>query len=344
MILTKLIGKNRHGKEGENMTTRRRFVAGVLAVPMVQRFGHAQGADPSHYPDRPVRLILPFSAGGQSDTIARTMQPRISEALGQQLVIENRTGAAGSIGAGIVAASAPDGYNLLFDAASFLIVPLAMKSLPFDYETAFAPIGIVAEQPYVLAVTTDSPVRDVAGFLAAAKAARQPLTYGTPGVGSVGHLAGALLATRAGIQLEHVPYRGGADVARDMAAGSIYAGIISFNSLGPLLQSGKARVIAVTSGIRRGDRSVPTIAESGFPGFDLTSWSGVFARAGTPAVVIQKIVAAFNHATSDNVVKERLAAIGSEATTADPDGFATRLVSERQVVQNIVRQTGITFQ
>jgi tripartite-type tricarboxylate transporter receptor subunit TctC len=310
----------------------------------VLRNARAQTSDAAHFPDRTVRVILPFSAGGQSDTIARTMQPRVSEALGQQLVIENRTGGGGSIGAGVVATSAPDGYNLLFDAASFLIVPLALKSLPFNYETAFAPVGIVAEQPYVMAVLSSSPVHDLAGFIAAARAAPNPLTYGTPGVGSVGHLSGALLAKRAGIQLEHVPYRGGADVARDMAAGTLDAGIISFNSLGPVLQSGKARVIAVTSGIRRGDLTVPTIAESGFPGFDLTSWSGVFARAGTPAPVIEKIVAAFRHATSDSTVKERLAAIGSEATPPDPEAFASRLVSERQVVQGIVRDTGITFQ
>jgi tripartite-type tricarboxylate transporter receptor subunit TctC len=310
----------------------------------VLRNARTQTSDAAHFPDRTVRVILPFSAGGQSDTIARTMQPRVSEALGQQLVIENRTGGGGSIGAGVVATSAPDGYNLLFDAASFLIVPLALKSLPFNYETAFAPIGIVAEQPYVMAVLSSSPVHDLASFIAAARAAPNPLTYGTPGVGSVGHLSGALLAKRAGIQLEHVPYRGGADVARDMAAGTLDAGIISFNSLGPVLQSGKARVIAVTSGIRRGDLTVPTIAESGFPGFDLTSWSGVFARAGTPAPVIEKIVAAFRHATSDSTVKERLAAIGSEATPPDPEAFASRLVSERQVVQGIVRDTGITFQ
>jgi tripartite-type tricarboxylate transporter receptor subunit TctC len=316
----------------------------MLTLPAVLRNARAQTSDPAHFPDRPVRVILPFSAGGQSDTIARTMQPRVSEALGQQLVIENRTGGGGSIGAGVVATSAPDGYNLLFDAASFLIVPLALKSLPFSYETAFAPIGIVAEQPYVMAVLSSSPVHDLPGFIAAAKATPNPLTYGTPGVGSVGHLSGALLAKRAGIRLEHVPYRGGADVARDMAAGTLDAGIISFNSLGPVLQSGKARVIAVTSGIRRGDLTVPTIAESGFPGFDLTSWSGVFARAGTPAPAIEKLVAAFRHATSDSRVKERLAAIGSEATPPDPEAFASRLVSERQVVQGIVHDTGITFQ
>lgn len=325
------------------MSTRRSILAGAIAAPALSRGAAAQSGNASNFPNRPVRVILPFSAGGQSDTICRAMQPRVSEALGQPVVIENRTGAAGSIGAGVVAASPPDGYTVLFDAASFIIVPMVMPNLPFNYETAFAPLGVVAEQPYVLAVTTDSPARDLAGFIAQAKAAQNPITYGTPGVGSVGHLAGALLSTRAGIQLEHVPYRGGADVARDMAAGSIAAGIISFNSLAPVVQSGRARVIAVTSGVRRGDHSVPTIAESGFPGFDLTSWSGIFARAGTPAPIIQKLVAAFNHATNDPAVKERLALIGSEAATAEPAGFAARLTEERRMVQTIVRETGITF-
>ena len=324
------------------MRGRRTILAGALAAPAAAGAAWAQAG--ARYPDRPVRLILPFSAGGQSDTIARTMQPFVTEALGHQLVIENRTGAGGSIGAGVVAASAPDGYTVLFDAASFLIVPLSMRSLPFSYEHDFAPVGIVAEQPYVLAVTSDSPVRDVAGFLDLARRSSQPLAYGTPGVGSVGHLAGALLAQRAGVQLEHIPYRGGADVARDMASGTLGAGIFSFNSLAPLLQAGRARVIAVTSGVRRGDTAVPTIAESGFPGFDLTSWSGTFVRAGTPAPVIRTLADAFNRATDSPVVRERLAAIGSEPAHADPEAFASRLVAEGEVIRAIVRETGITFQ
>lgn len=324
------------------MLTRRAALPALLTAPWPGR-AQAQG-EAGDFPSRPIRVILPYSAGGQADTIARTLQPRMSEALGQPVVIENRTGAGGSIGAGIVAAAAPDGHTLLLDSAAFLIVPLAVRNLAFDYETTFAPIGIVAEQAYVLAASPEMGVTDLAGFLATVRASGQPLAYGTPGVGSVGHLAGALLASRARVRLEHVAYRGGADAARDLAAGTLRAAIITFNSLGPVLQSGKAKAIAVTSGIRRGDLSVPTIAEGGFPGFDLTSWSALLAPAGTPSAVIRKIAAACDHATSDATVRQRLAAIGSEATAAQPDRFAARLASEREVVKSIVREAGIVFQ
>jgi tripartite-type tricarboxylate transporter receptor subunit TctC len=161
------------------MLTRRAALSALLAAPWV---GHAAAqGEAGDYPNRPVRVILPYSAGGQADTIGRTIQPRMSEALGQTVVIENRTGAGGSIGAGIVATAAPDGYTLLLDSAAFLIVPLAVRNLAFDYETAFAPIGFVAEQPYVLAVTPDMGVSDLAGFLAAVRASGESLPFGTPG-------------------------------------------------------------------------------------------------------------------------------------------------------------------
>jgi tripartite-type tricarboxylate transporter receptor subunit TctC len=324
------------------MLTRRAALSALLAAPWLGRAA-AQG-EAGDYPNRPIRVILPYSAGGQADTIGRTIQPRMSEALGQTVVIENRTGAGGSIGAGIVAAAAPDGYTLLLDSAAFLIVPLAVRNLAFDYETAFAPIGFVAEQPYVLAVTPEMGVSDLAGFLAAVRASGESLPFGTPGVGSIGHLAGALLASRAGVPLEHVSYRGGAEVARDLAAGTLKMGLITFNSLTPVIQSGRAKALAVTSGIRRGDLSVPTIAESGFPGFDVTSWNALFAPAGTPGAVIRKLAAACNHATSDAWVRQRLAGISSEPNEAQPDTAATRIAAEREVVKSVVREARIVFQ
>lgn len=323
------------------MLTRRHVLAGAaglagagLAAPAVWARGE--------FPDRPVRLIVAFAPGGQSDTIARLMQPIVAEALGQSLVIENRTGAGGAIAAGLVASAPADGYTLLFDAASFLIVPLANKGLPFNYETDFAPVGQVAEQPYVLAATTALGATDVPSFIAAAKASPDGLTYGSPGVGSVGHLAGALLAMKAGVKLEHVPYRGGADVARDMAGGTLPAGILSFNSMAPVVESGKGRLLAVTSAQRKGDRALPAIAET-YPGIDLTSWCGVFARAGTPEPVMRRLEAAWGKVADDPAVRERLAKIGSEPTRANAAAFAKQLVAERQVIQTVVTQTGISF-
>lgn len=323
------------------MLTRRAALPALLAAPWLGRAA-AQG-EAGDFPNRPIRVIVPYSAGGQGDTIARSIQPRMSEALGQPVVIENRTGAGGTIAAGLLAAAPPDGHTLMLDATSFLIVPLAVRGLGFDYETAFAPVGIVAEAAYVLGVTAGLEAADLQGLLSLVRRSGQTMPYGTPGIGSIGHLTGALLASRSGLPFEHAPYRGGADVSRDLSAGTLQMGIITFNSLGPSLQSGRARALAVSSGIRRGDTSIPTIAESGFPGFDLTSWNALFAPAGTPPAVIRKIAAAANHAIVDATVRQRLAGLGSEATELQPDAFATRLVREREVVKNIVREARIVF-
>ena len=293
------------------------------------------------YPDRPIRIIAPYAAGGQSDTVIRLLAPKMSEALGQTLVIENRTGAGGSIGAGVVAQAPADGYTLLFESFAFLVVPFIVKGLTFDYETAFAPVGQAVALPYVLVVRKDFPAADLAGFLAYAKA-NPGVSYGTPGIGTVGHLAGALLESRASIKLEHVAYRGGAESARDLAAGSIDAAIGTANTFGPLVQDGRIRALALTSAERRGSlATLPTIAESGFPGFDITSWNGLFAPAGTPAPVLARLEAALAQATGDPATRQRLALTGNEAVTESAAAFATRIRREREVVRQIVAQTGM---
>jgi tripartite-type tricarboxylate transporter receptor subunit TctC len=302
----------------------------------------AQAAAGERWPSRPIRIVAPYAPGGQSDTVIRLLQPRMAEFLGQPLVIENRTGAGGTIGAGIVAQAPPDGYTLLFESIAFLIAPLIVRGLSFDYETAFAPVGQAVAAPYVLAVKRDFPGRDVAGFVAAARAAPGSVTYGTPGVGSPGHLAGALLESRAGIKLEHVPYRGGAEAARDLAAGNIAAVLITANSIKPLIDDGRAHGVALTSAERRGSLArLPTIAESGYPGYDMTSWNALFAPAGTPEPVVARLSAALHHATGDAATRERLALTGNDAVTDTPAEFAARTAREREVVKRIVRESGI---
>ncbi|MBX6740654.1 MAG: tripartite tricarboxylate transporter substrate binding protein [Acetobacteraceae bacterium] len=321
------------------MPGRRKLLAGLGPLLLAPRLAASQAAEA--WPNRPIRVIVPYSPGGQSDTVMRLLQPRMAEALGQPLVIENRTGAGGSIGAGIVAGSPPDGYTLLFESFAFLVVPFITRGLTFDYETAFAPIGQAVAAPYVLAVRRDFPAQDVAGFVAYAKA-HPGVTYGTPGIGTVGHLAGALLAREAGIRLEHVPYRGGADAARDVAAGTIDAVIVTANSIRPLVEDGRARGIALTSGERRGSMAnLPTIAESGYPSFDLTSWNGLFAPAGTPGPIVAKLEAALRHATSDPEIRQRLALTGNDAVTGTAAEFAARIRREREVVRRIVQETGM---
>jgi len=316
------------------MQGRRIVIGGALAASI--RPARAQA-----WPDRPIRIIAPYAPGGQSDTVVRLLAPKMTEALGQNVVVENRTGAGGSIGAGVVAQSPPDGYTLLFESFAFLVVPFIVKGLTFDYETAFAPVGQAVALPYVLVVRRDFPARDFNEFLAYAKA-HPGVSYGTPGIGTVGHLAGALLESRAGITLEHVPYRGGAESARDLAAGVIDAAIGTANSFGPLIQDGKVRGLALTSGERRGTlASLPTIAESGFPGYDLTSWNGLFAPAGTPAPIMARLEAALLAATGDPATRGKLALTGNDAVTEGAAAFAARIQRERAVVKQIVAQTGI---
>lgn len=295
------------------------------------------------FPNRPIRLVVAFAPGGNSDTLARLIIGKMAAALGQNIVVDNRGGAGGTLAAGAVASAPADGHTLLFDAASFVVAQFIHRSTPFSYERDFAPVGMVAEVPYILAVPTNEGVRDLGGFLAKAKADRDGLSYGTPGVGSPGHLAGALLAHRAGVKLEHIPYRGGSEVARDLAAGTLPAGILTANSLNPVVQGGRAVALAVTSARRGGIPGVPTIAESGVPDFDITSWNAIFCRSGTPAEARQRLEAAIDAATSDTEVRARFAEIGAEATAAEPAKLGERLVRERALIQQLIRDTGISL-
>lgn len=334
------------------MQARRALLAAALAAPWaapwaapLARPARAQPADA--WPARPIRVVAPYSPGGQTDTVIRMLAPKMQEVLGQPIVVENRTGAGGTIGAGLVAQAAPDGYTLLIESFSFVVVPLIAKGLAFDYETAFAPIAQAVSLPYVLVVRRDFPApHDPAGFLAEAKRREaRPITYGTPGIGTPGHLAGALLANRAGIALEHVAYSGGQDAARDLVAGNIDAAISTANTLRPLVEDGRAHGIALTSVERRGSLArLPTFAESGFPGFDITSWNGLFAPAGTPPAIVAKLNAAVRHATGDAEIVRRLALTGNDAISADSAAFAARIAQDRATVKRIVAEAGLRFE
>ena len=295
------------------------------------------------FPNRPIRLVVAFAPGGNSDTLARLITPKMAAVLGQSIVVDNRGGAGGTLAAGAVASAPADGHTLLFDAASFVVAQFVHRSKPFNYERDFAPVGMVAEVPYILAVPASAGVRDLKGFLDRARADREGTSYGTPGVGSPGHLAGALLAHRAGVKLEHIPYRGGSEVARDLAAGTLPAGILTANSLNPIVQGGRAVPVAVTSGKRGGIPSVPTIAEAGIPDFDITSWNAIFSRSGTPEEARHRLEEAINAATSDAEVRARFTDIGAEATAAEPARLGERLVRERALIQQLVRDTGISL-
>lgn len=318
------------------MTIHRRGLLGAaLAMPFVAQ------ASAQAWPARSIRLVVPFAAGGAADSAARTVFPRVSEILGQTIVVENRTGAGGSIGAAAVAQSAADGYTWLFDASSHIVNPSLLRNLPFDY-ASFVPVSQVASFPQVIAVKDAFPARSLAELIAAAKARPGELSFGTQGNATAGHLALELFQSQAGIRLTHVPYRGGADAARDLAAGTVDGVLITALSAGPIVQSGRARMLAVTVMERLANwPAVPTLNESGFQGFDMSEWVGLVAPAGTPAPVVQRMYGAVAEVLKEQAVRERLAQLGAVPVGTDPEVFARFLREGRETMARLVREAGI---
>ena len=316
---------------------RRTALGLALAAPSLAR---AQ----QDWPARPIRWVVAFAAGGAADTAARAAGAKVGEILGQSVVIENRTGGNALIAAAAVLQSPADGYSFLVDAANQLTNPVLMRELPFDYRTAFAPVSQIASFPQVVAVRHDFPARTIEEFIAYAKDRPGAVSYGTPPAAGMAHLAGAQFQRLAGIRLVHAPYRGGADAARDIAAGVVDAVVITTSSIRPPVQAGRARILAVTSAHRAAAYpDVPTLAERGFPGFDMNDWNGLFAATGTPRAVIQRMASAVGDACRDAGVKARMDPLGAEMVGSQPEEFAAWLEAQRPVVGQVIREAGITL-
>ena len=292
---------------------------------------------------RPIRIVVPFAAGGAADSVTRSITPRLTEHLGQTIVVENRTGAGGSVGGGEVARSAPDGTTLLMDASSHIVNPSLLRGLPFDYITAFTPISLVCTFPQVLAVKADLPARNLAEFIALAR--RQPLNIGTQGNATAGHLGLAQFNRAAGIETTHVPYRGGADAARDLAAGTLDGCFITMLSAGPIVDSGRARFIAVSAAQRVPLRpEIPTFAELGTPGIEISEWAALFAPAGTPAAAVAAIHAALVTTLAEPVVQTRLAQLAAVPVGSSPAEFARFVTQGRATMAELVRVANIRIE
>jgi len=321
------------------MTHRRSALALGLAAPFVVHGALAQEA----WPTRPIRWVIPFTAGGGGDSAARPLAAKVSEILGQNVVVENRTG-----GNAVVAASAVlqarDGYSFLIDAANQITNPLLLRDLPFDYRASFLPVTQTARFPQVLAVKADFPAQNIAEFIAYVRANPGRVTCGTPPSAGAGHLALALLEQRAGLRLLHVPYRGGADAARDIMGGQIDSMILTSSTARAPIESGRARPLALT-GVGRLPTlpNVPTLAESGFPGFDMDDWNGLFAPVGTPPTVIAKLQAAVSEACRDPSVQARMAPLGTVLVGQSTEVFAAWLENQRELVARVIREANITL-
>lgn len=318
-------------------TTRRAALGAALAMPMVAR---AQDS----WPNRPIRFIVAFAAGGAADTAARSIAADMQEALGQNIVIENRTGGNATIAANATLQSARDGYTFLVDAANQLTNPVLMRDLGFDYQRDFVPVTQISSFPQVIAVKNEFPARNLAEFIAYAKANPNTISVGTPPAAGMAHLALAAFEQQAGIRLVHAPYRGGADAARDIMSGSIDAVFITTSSVRPPVSSGKARVLAVTSLERIPSLpDVPTIAESGFPGYDMNDWNGIFAATGTPMGPIMRIAATAAVSARAAAVRARMDPAGAIMIGSSPEVFANWLDGQRRTAVDVVRSAGITL-
>ena len=309
------------------------LLATVAAVP----FAAAQA-----YPAKPIRLVVPFPPGGPLDVIARTIGQKATEDWGQPVIVDNRPGAGGDIGADIVAKSAPDGYTIVMGALSTHAVNVTLYgNLPYDPIKDFAPIGLVAITPNVLVLNPNVPATSVQELIRYAKANPGKLSFGSGSNGSAGHLAGELFKVDAGVDMVHVPYKGGAPAMQDLLAGQIQLMFDNLANSMPQVKAGKLKALAVTTAKRSSlVPDLPTLTEAGVPNFDIYTWFGLLAPAGTPKDIIAKWNAELVKILGTPEVKERLLAQGAEPAPGTPEQFAALIKSEIPKYAKIVKDSG----
>ncbi|MSQ71720.1 MAG: tripartite tricarboxylate transporter substrate binding protein [Betaproteobacteria bacterium] len=295
------------------------------------------------YPNRPVRLIVPYPPGGASDVLARAAAQRLSENVGKQILVENRPGGGGNIAADSVAKSPADGYTLLFGGTPTLAInPSLYAKMPFDPLTDFAPIGLAGSLALTMVVSANFPVYSVNDLIALAKSKPGQLNYASAGVGGTTFLAMEMFKTAAGVQITHIPYKGTTAGLADMMGGSIQVMFDSWVTSDPLVKAGKLRYLGVASAKRSAlNPDVPTIIESGFPGLEVSVWHGLVAPAGTPPDIINKLSVELMKVTALPEYRERLATIGMEPLTNTPSQFAAYIRSETAKWAEVVRNSGV---
>jgi tripartite-type tricarboxylate transporter receptor subunit TctC len=316
-----------------------RCAARTLAVTLICWAG-VTAAQP--YPSRPIRVVVPQSAGGSTDLVARPLAQRLGEALGQTVVVDNRPGAGSTIGSDLVAKAAPDGYTLLAVAASFTMSPSLYRKLPFDPIRDFEAISMLSALPNILVVHPSLPVRSVKEFIAYAKARPGQLNYGSSGVATGTHMSMELLKHLTGITMTHVPYKGGAPSVTALLANEVQVTFATISTALPHVKSGRLRALAVSTAKRSAAApDVPTIAEAGVPGYDYSSWIGLLAPARTPAGVVRRLNALSVKIMHGPDMKAVLATEGSEAVGTSPEAFAELIRREVARWKNVAQAAGI---
>jgi tripartite-type tricarboxylate transporter receptor subunit TctC len=307
----------------------------------------ALGAQAQTWPTKPVRVVVPFPASGATDLVARVVTQRVSQDLGQQFVVDNKPGAGGTIGAAEAAKAPADGYTLLLTTSStHAISPHLMPRLAYDPRKDFTPVAHLADAPSVLLVTNSLPVKSVAELIAYGKAHPGQLNYATSGNGTIVHLNAAAFSAQAGIEMTHVPYKGTALAIPDLAAGQTHVLFDSLPTGMPHVKSGKLRALAVTSSKRSAlAPELPTLAESGLPGFSSVTWFGVYLPAGAPPALVERVHAAFAKAIQAPEVAASLAKLGVEpAAPSTPAQFAAMVQADSARWASVIRQHKITLE
>jgi tripartite-type tricarboxylate transporter receptor subunit TctC len=304
----------------------------------------AQAASAQAWPSKPVTLVVPFPPGGTTDVVARALAERLTQALGQTVIVESKPGAGATLGADMVAKSKPDGYTLLMGAVHHTIAGSIYKKLPYDFQKDFAPVSTVALVPNVMVVNASTPARTVQEFIAYAKS-KPGLTYGSNGNGTAQHLIGTQFQNLAGVELTHVPYKGSGPLTTDLLGNQI---ALSFDTVTPVLQhikSGKLRALAVTTARRSSALpEVPTLDEAGLKGFDIGTWFGVLAPAATPKDIVARLNAEIVKALQSPELRKRMDEIGAEAIGSSQEAMARQIRDETAKFAKLVKDAKVTIE
>jgi tripartite-type tricarboxylate transporter receptor subunit TctC len=307
-------------------------------VWMTSSGAHAQAS----YPTRTITLIVPFAAGGPTDIIARIIAQSLSQSLGQSVIVDNRPGGGGNLGIAMVARANPDGHTLLLTSTAIAVNPGLLTNLPYDPLKDFAPISELVNAPNVLFVRPDSGITSIADLVAKAKAEPGKYNYASPGVGTKSHLTGELLKLRAGVSIQHIPYRGGGPATQALVSGTVQLGSVALAPVEPLIKSGTVKALAVTGATRWWSLpDVPTMIESGYPGFVSDTFNALFAPAGTPPEIVALLVKEARAAMAKPESQEAARRAGYQIVAGTPDEMTKKLISEIAGVKELVARAGI---
>jgi tripartite-type tricarboxylate transporter receptor subunit TctC len=328
------------------MTPSTKYLSAV-ATGIAFTLGGMSGASAADaYPSKAIRMVIAFPPGGPTDLNARLFAYAMGQELGQSIFVDNRAGAGGNVASALVASAAPDGYTILYNTSSLLLGSMLYTSARFDPLKDFVPVARTAGVPLVVAASAALQVKDLKGFVALAKKEPGKLNYASSGSGTIDHLAGALLATELGMQIEHVPYKGTAPALTDLVGGTTQMMVTTLNTLLPFIQDKKLTPLAIASLTRSPLMpDVPTVAEAtGLANFEITAWNGIVVPAGTPAAVVARLNSAVNHALEQKDFVSRLRANGAEPYGGTSAAYGTYLKSEMARWKSVIKQAGVTPQ